>query len=87
MGVYRVVLSRAVEHDMRKIGSKQIERIMHAIRSLTETPFPSGCKKLKDAHSSYRIRVGDYRIVYEVDLEEKRITVFYVRHRKDVYRL
>jgi mRNA interferase RelE/StbE len=85
MDGYRLVLSGSVEHDVRRIGKKNLERLMEVIASLAHNPFPRGCKKLKASQSGYRVRVGDYRIIYEVDTEERIVIVFHVRHRKDSY--
>jgi len=85
MDGYRVVLAGSVEHDVRRIGKRTLERIMEAVESLAHNPFPRGCKKLKASQSGHRVRVGDYRIIYEVDPEEKTVTVFHIRHRKDAY--
>jgi len=85
MDAYKVVLAGSVEHDVRGIGKRNLERIMKAVESLSHNPFPRGCKKLKASQSGHRVRVGDYRIIYEVDTEEKIITVFHIRHRKDAY--
>lgn len=86
MAHYRVVLSKSVMHDVRGIDLKHTERIYEAIRSLQEDPFPRGHKKLMDSESSYRVRVGNYRILYQVDISDGLVTVFHVRHRKDAYR-
>jgi mRNA interferase RelE/StbE len=86
MGDYKIVLSRSVEHDVRKIGKASLGRILQAVRSLSENPFPKGSKKLKGSESSYRIRIGDYRVLYEVDASERLVSVFHIRHRKDAYR-
>lgn len=59
---------------------------MKRLRDLTADPFAVQAIKLSGAERLYRIRVGDYRIVYEVDQETMRITVHYVRHRPEVYR-
>jgi len=60
--------------------------ISHAIDALEENPRPSGCKKLKDATENlWRIRVGDYRIIYVIADEVKIVDVRKVGHRKDIY--
>jgi mRNA interferase RelE/StbE len=59
---------------------------MSQIERLAADPLPSQVVKLSGAERLYRIRVGDYRIVYEVDAEAKLVTIHYVRHRRDVYR-
>jgi len=85
MGAYRLSIANAVKQDVRNIERAALDRILQKIRSLAEDPFPSGCRKLKGSSSSYRVRVGDYRIIYEVDSETRTVTVFHVRHRKDAY--
>ena len=64
----------------------EVERIVAAIEKLSEEPFPHGFHKLAGTDHIYRIRIGDYRVVYEVLVESKVIEIARVRHRKDVYR-
>lgn len=59
---------------------------MTQIGRLTAEPFPRQAAKLMGAERLYRLRVGNYRIVYGVDTQANRITIHYVRHRRDVYR-
>lgn len=59
---------------------------MKRIEKLKDDPFPQGVIKLEGVERLYRIVVGDYRIVYEVDTQAKQIMILYVRHRRDVYR-
>ncbi|MEW6042303.1 MAG: type II toxin-antitoxin system RelE/ParE family toxin [Elusimicrobiota bacterium] len=61
-------------------------RILDAIESLAENPFPIQSRKMKGSESSYRLRVGDYRVIYQVDTENKIVTIYHVRHRKDAYK-
>jgi len=56
------------------------------IEALQDEPFPRGVRKLSAADELYRIRVGDHRIVYGVDPDARQVVVYYVRHRRDVYR-
>ncbi|MFZ2447187.1 MAG: type II toxin-antitoxin system RelE/ParE family toxin [Syntrophobacteraceae bacterium] len=85
MAPYKVLLASSVKQDVRGIDRNNLARILDEIHSLSDNPFPSGCKKLKGSRSSYRLRVGDYRILYEVDTEAGAVSVYRVRHRKDVY--
>jgi mRNA interferase RelE/StbE len=62
------------------------ERVRDALLALREEPRPKGCRKLRGGTDTYRIRVGDYRAVYDVDDGEQQITILRVRHRRDVYR-
>lgn len=85
MGSYRVEFSANVRKDFRKIPGIDAERILEKIRKLGDTPRPPGSKKLK-GEELFRIRIGSYRVAYEI--EDARLIVFIVRvkHRKDAYR-
>ncbi|MEC4684511.1 MAG: type II toxin-antitoxin system RelE/ParE family toxin [Nitrospirota bacterium] len=86
MGSYEVQWKHSAEKDLRSIDKQYIPRILEAIESLFDNPFTSQYRKLQGAESSYRIRVGDYRVIYQVDTEKKLIVIYHVRHRKDIYR-
>ena len=83
---YSVKLKKSVEREIRKIPEKYIRRIIDALDTLEEEPRPKQSRKLKDTERTYRLRVGDYRIIYQIDDEYKEIVVFHIRQRKDVYR-
>ena len=70
----------------RRLPKAAIARVITRIDSLATDPLPPRVVKVSSAERLYRIRVGDYRIVYELDPEDKVITIHYVRHRRDVYR-
>jgi len=72
--------------DLRKIPSQEIVRIIAAVEQLADEPFPHGVEKLSGAEHVYRIRIGDYRVVYEVIAKARIVEIQRVRHRKDVYR-
>jgi mRNA interferase RelE/StbE len=76
----------SVEKDLQSIPPSFVARIIARIERLPSDPFPPQSAKLQGAERLYRLRVGDYRIVYEVDLDALHIIVQYVRHRRDVYR-
>jgi len=84
--VYSVVLKKSVEKDLKKLPRKIIPRIISKIEELSLNPYPRDSTKIKDAERTYRVRVGDYRIIYQVDNDKKIVTVIYVRHRKDAYK-
>jgi mRNA interferase RelE/StbE len=86
MGSYRVRLKRSAEKDLRRIDKSRIPSIIAAIEDLENNPMPVGCRKLVGSDSSYRIRIGDYRVVYLVEDIVCIVEVERVRHRKDVYR-
>lgn len=71
--------------DLRRIASTDVPRIIAAAEALATDPFPPGCVKLSGSERSYRIRVGDYRILYDVFSGRLLIEVIKVGHRKEVY--
>ena len=86
MASYSLSYKPSVEKDLQSIPRHVVARIVARIEHLPSDPFPSQSAKLHVAERLYRLRVGDYRIVYEVDTDALHITVHYVRHRRDVYR-
>lgn len=84
--MYRVLLERVAEKDLRKLSTKLHNRTIVALQALAKHPRPSGCRKLTGADNDWRIRVGEYRVVYEIDDASQIIRVNRVRHRRDVYR-
>lgn len=72
---------------MKAVGRRDrrtYERVMTAVRALVHDPRPPGARKLS-GRESYRIRVGDYRVIYLVDTEERIVTILGVGHRREVY--
>jgi mRNA interferase RelE/StbE len=86
MDSFEIVFQASVHKDLRRLPATVIGRVMGRIENLATDPWPAQGIKLSGAERLYRIRVGDYRIVYEVDGEARRVTIHYVRHRRDVYR-
>jgi mRNA interferase RelE/StbE len=86
MASYEIQWKRSAEKDLKGINKQYIPRILKAIETLSDNPFPSHHRKLHGAESSYRMRIGDYRVIYQVDLKNKLIIIYHLRHRKEVYR-
>jgi mRNA interferase RelE/StbE len=86
MAFYRVELKPAARKDFRKIPKKTLLRVLEGIEGLAQDPFRPPSIKLVDADRLYRLRVGDYRIIYEVEAEIGAIIIHHVRHRREVYR-
>ncbi|MBL9155568.1 MAG: type II toxin-antitoxin system RelE/ParE family toxin [Verrucomicrobiales bacterium] len=86
MASYRVEITRSGAKDLRRIDPKWIPKIVAAIESLESDPRPVGCKKLVGSDHTYRLRIGDYRVVYEIQDDILVILVVRIRHRGDVYR-
>ena len=84
--MYEVLLERAVERDLKWLSPEIFRRIIHYIKTLAETPRPIGCHKIVGSKSDWRIRVGDYRIIYGIDEKEKAVRVMRIRHRREAYR-
>ena len=84
--MYEVYLERAAERDLRKLPAETFHRIIPRIRALAETPRPPGCRKLTGSDSDWRIRIGEYRVIYEIDDAGKTVRIFRVRHRREAYR-
>ncbi|MDO5504570.1 MAG: type II toxin-antitoxin system RelE/ParE family toxin [Actinomycetia bacterium] len=83
---YRVEISRAAARQLRKLDAQAIRRINAAIDLLADDPRPPGAKKLAGGHGEYRVRTGDFRIVYEIEDDILFILVLAVGHRREVYR-
>jgi mRNA interferase RelE/StbE len=87
VAVYKVLLKPSAVKDVDDIDRRvDRDRISKRIQALAENPRPYGAEKLEGFEAMYRIRQGDYRVVYEIDDAEKIVFVIKVRHRKDVYR-
>lgn len=84
--MYQVVVERAAEKDLKRLASGVRPRIVAAIVSLAKNPRPPGCRKLVGAENDWRIRVGDYRIIYEIADTVRIVRVNRIRHRRDAYR-
>jgi mRNA interferase RelE/StbE len=65
--VYEILLERRAEKDLKKLPSELFQRIIVKIRSLSENPKPQGSRKITGSKSDWRIRIGDYRAIYEID--------------------
>ncbi|MCH7623835.1 MAG: type II toxin-antitoxin system RelE/ParE family toxin [Nitrospinae bacterium] len=86
MASFKIEWKKSAEGDLLKLDRQVIKRIIESIDFLSGDPFPKKNKKLRGSTSSYRMRIGDYRIIYQVDTDKKVVTIFYIRHRKDAYR-
>ncbi|MBI1955586.1 MAG: type II toxin-antitoxin system RelE/ParE family toxin [Acidobacteria bacterium] len=86
MGMYSLIFKPSVEKDLRRIPSSTASRIVECIEGLKKNPFPPTVVKLTGAEKLYRLRVRDYRIIYEVDNGTQAVIIHYVRHLRDVYR-
>jgi mRNA interferase RelE/StbE len=85
--VYRLEVSPAADRDLEKLKQRiqrhNFERLRSAIRDLADNPRPSGVRKIKGIETAYRIRVGDYRVVYEIYDEESLVLILKVARRTE----
>lgn len=86
MASFRLYWRSSTKKDLRKLPRHDLPRVIAAAEALAADPFPHGSEKLSGAEHTYRIRIGDYRLVYVVIAAEQIVEVQRVRHRKDVYR-
>ena len=86
MACYHIEFARSAAKDLRGIDRQWIPKIVALIETLATEPRPSGCKKLAGSEHTYRLRMGDYRVVYEIEDGILRVLIVRVRHRRDVYR-
>lgn len=82
---YRVAILRRAQKELGALPDPAYARVRDAIRALGEEPRPAGCQKLT-AREGWRIRIGNYRIVYDIDDAAQIVTVLHIGHRRDVYR-
>ena len=83
---YRIELLPQPRQTLVKLPRNRAVRLVTAIEGLAEEPRPPGCVRLKGTPNAYRIRIGDYRVVYEIHDDRLVVLVIRVAHRKDVYR-
>lgn len=84
--MYRVLIERAAEKDLARVSTEIQDQLILAIRALATSPRPPGCRKLTGSRNDWRIRVSDYRVIYEIADEIRIVRVNRVRHRREVYR-
>lgn len=83
---YRIELKPAAERDLKNIPKTDQKRIVRKINTLGNDPRPPGAMKLRRADDLWRIKVGDYRILYQIQDEVSLVIVARIRHRREVYR-
>lgn len=82
---YEVLILRRAQRELVRLPQEAYQRVGDVIRNFSGEPRPVGCLKLA-GREGWRVRVGEYRIVYEIDDTEQRVIVLHVGHRRDVYR-
>ena len=86
MASFQIEWRKSTKKDLRRIAVVEVRKIVAAVSALAQDPWPHGCTKMQGSDCAYRIRVGDYRVIYEIYEDRVIIEIIRVRHRRDVYR-
>ena len=84
--MYSIFIKPSAIKELKKLPEKNQSKVFQTIHQLELYPRPIGGKKLKGSEHRWRIRIGDYRILYELNTDTKTVEIFRILHRKDVYR-
>jgi mRNA interferase RelE/StbE len=84
--MYSIGFAKSVKKVLSKLPDDVVEKILDAIFKLADDARPSGCKKLESKRDFYRIRVGNYRVIYDINDGELTILVVEIGHRKEIYK-
>lgn len=85
MREYQLIISRQASKEFEALPGEVIERVRQKVKALATTPRPHGSKKLRDTKRTWRIRVGDWRILYEIDDDLGIVDIAAIRHRSRSY--
>ncbi len=81
---YQVLILRRAQKELADLPKADYVRVRDAVAALADDPRPAGCKKLV-GREGWRVRSGDYRVIYDIDDAEEEITVLHIGHRRDIY--
>lgn len=86
MSEYTITFATSAQDDLAKLDRKVVSRIFSKVEALSMDPRPPGCRRLQGAGDLWRIRVGDYRVIYQILDDRRTIDIITIRHRRDAYR-
>jgi mRNA interferase RelE/StbE len=86
MDCYQIKWTNSAKKELKKLDKNIIPRLISAVEELAKNPYPQGVKKLVNSENNYRIRVGDYRIIYEIKSSVLIIYIIKVGNRQSVYK-
>ena len=86
MASYQIEIKSSASKELEKLPRQIVSRVVAGIRELADNPYPQGVKKLAGFDRTFRVRVGDYRVLYNVYENRLVIEIIRIAHRKDVYR-
>lgn len=84
--MHEIFIESSAERYLKKISKDKFNKIIIHIKRLAKNPRPAGSRKLTGERNFWRIRIGDYRVIYEVNSSKKTVKIYKVKHRRDVYR-
>ena len=82
---YQIIVTQSAAKEIKELPKSHISAVWSKIRSLASNPRPSGSKKLTGSNNKWRIRQGDYRIIYSIENDILTVSIVKVKHRRDVY--
>ena len=85
MADYYIAFARSARKELESLSARLVQRIFPVIEALAKEPRPKGCRKLTTEKNLWRIRVGDYRVIYAIDDHKEAIDIIAVRHRSKAY--
>ncbi len=85
MGEFNITFARSARKDLERLDATVVNRIFPKIEALAKNPRPPGCLKLKGSGDLWRIRVGDYRVLYSINDAAEVVDISAVRHRREAY--
>jgi mRNA interferase RelE/StbE len=85
MADYSITFARSARKELESLDASLVQRIFPRIEALAKQPRPKGCRKLRREKNLWRVRVGDYRVVYAIDSNKHAIDIIAVRHRSKAY--
>jgi mRNA interferase RelE/StbE len=83
---YKIIFKRSAEKELASLPKKDCQKIVEKIKKLSRNPLLIETKKLSGSENWYRIRQGNYRIMYEIDYHLREIFIFKIGHRREIYR-
>ncbi len=84
--MHKLVLKKSARKELDRLLDTVFQKIDAAILCLKDNPYPFPHSKKLESENKFRLRIGDYRVVYDVNEKDKVITIYRIRHRKEVYR-
>ena len=84
--MYEIYLERSAEKDLRKLPPTLFNTVLVKIKALSNNPHPRGSRKIMNSENFWRIRIGSYRVLYEIIDSEYTIRIYKIKHRKDAYK-